>query len=251
MRIGSFGAWVPLVIVGCLGCGCTCSNEEQPVRGQPSPAASTGDRASKSGYGSIVGHEKFELSNDEKRALLVLARAAVETWVRSEQLVDLQDVVGRFPKLESERACFVTLRQQGQLRGCIGSLEPRRTLADDVRRNAVSAAVHDTRFRPVSEAELATLSYSISVLDLPRPLQGVGAEDLPAYLEKHRPGVIIEYRGRRSTFLPSVWEDLADPEDFLTRLCIKQGSPAPCWRDPAARISTYGSIYFAEKDVER
>ena len=218
------GVGVVLVaIVGGMSNGCTCSNEETPNRGEASSVARTGDRPAKSGYGLSVGHEDFELSNDEKRALMVLARAAVETWVRNERLVALEDVEQRFPKLKAERACFVTLRQQGQLRGCIGSLEPRRSLADDVRSNAVSAAIHDTRFRPVSEDELASLSYSISVLDLPRPLKGVEPDELPAYLEKHRPGVIIEYRGRRSTFLPSVWEDLQDPEDFLSRLCMKQG----------------------------
>jgi AmmeMemoRadiSam system protein A len=117
---------------------------------------------------------------------------------------------------------------------------------EDVRQNAVSAAVHDTRFRPVTTEELGALSYSISVLDLPRALQGVSPADLPAYMQKHRPGVIIEYRGRRSTFLPSVWEDLPDALGFLSRLCMKQGSPADCWKEADARISTYGSIHFSE-----
>jgi AmmeMemoRadiSam system protein A len=162
--------------------------------------------------------------------------------------VDTAELTRRFPKLSTQRACFVTLRREGQLRGCIGSLEPRRPLAEDVQHNAVSAAIHDTRFQPVEESELSSLRYSISVLDLPRPLQGVTAVDLPAYLGRHRPGVIIEYRGRRSTFLPSVWEELADPESFLSRLCLKQGSPSDCWKESDVRISTYGSIYFAEED---
>jgi len=230
--------------------GCRCSDEEDAVRPEARGIATAGDPSSKSGYGSSVEHEDFTLSNDEKRTLLVLARSAVETWVRSQRLVDpAPDLVQRFPKLEQPRACFVTLRMDGDLRGCIGSLEPRRALWDDVRQNAVSAAVRDTRFRPVGQDELSSLSYSISVLDLPRPLRGVSAEQLPSYLAEHRPGVIIEYRGRRSTFLPSVWEDLSDPEEFLSRLCMKQGSLAGCWRDPDVQISTYGSIHVTEQEV--
>lgn len=241
----------PWLIAGAVASGCTCNGDEAPIRAESAGSSSaTGDRTPKSGYGSSVGLRDFELSNEEKRGLLVLARAAVETWVRSQKLMDLPaDLMGRFPRLNEQRACFVTLRIEGQLRGCIGSLEPRRSLADDVRQNAVSAAVHDTRFRPVTEGELASLSYSISVLDLPRPLQGVSARELPAYMGKHRPGVIIEYRGRRSTFLPSVWEELDDPIEFLSRLCLKQGSSAECWKEPDVRISTYGSVYFSEKDI--
>ncbi|MDZ4063611.1 MAG: AmmeMemoRadiSam system protein A, partial [Coriobacteriia bacterium] len=171
----------------------------------------TDDRSWKSGYGSSVDLQGFELSAEERRALLVLARTSVETWVRTQRMAEVPvDLSARFPKLSTHRACFVTLREEGQLRGCIGSLEPRRSLLEDVRQNAVSAAVHDTRFRPVTTEELGALSYSISVLDLPRALQGVSPADLPAYMQKHKPGVIIEYRGRRSTFLPSVWEDLPD-----------------------------------------
>lgn len=242
---------LPWLVAAAVASGCTCNGDDKPIRGESTGSSSaTGDRALKSGYGSSVALQDFELSNEEKRGLLVLARAAVETWVRSQKLIDLpDDLVARFPHLNEQRACFVTLRVEGQLRGCIGSLEPRRSLIDDVRQNAVSAAVHDTRFRPVTEDELASLSYSISVLDLPRPLEGVPARELPAYMEKHRPGVIIEYRGRRSTFLPSVWEELDDPIDFLSRLCVKQGSSADCWKSPEVRISTYGSVYFSEKDI--
>ena len=240
-----------LTLLLVLAPGCKCSSDDAPIRGDRGPSASaTGDRAVKSGYGSVVSGKPFELSNEEKRGLLVLARASVETWVRSGKMIDAPaDLASRFPNLSEHRACFVTLRRGGQLRGCIGSLEPRRALIDDVRQNAVSAAVHDTRFRPVTEDELDALAYSISVLDLPRPLEGVSADGLPGYMQEHRPGVIIEYRGRRSTFLPSVWEELADPVDFLSRLCLKQGSRADCWKESDAHISTYGSIHFSEKDV--
>ena len=216
--------------------------------GQSSRAHTDGEPLVESDYGLVVEQVDFQLSAEEKNALLSLARSSVETWVRSNKRLDTALLSRKFPNLTAHRACFVTLRRDKQLRGCIGSLEPRRALVDDVNDNAVSAAVNDTRFRPVQESELPFLHYSISVLDLPRVLRGVAVPDLPAYLQQHKPGLIIEYRGRRSTFLPSVWEELPDPEDFLARLCRKQGSPPNCWMMEDVRISTYGSIEFAPED---
>ncbi len=192
----------------------------------------------------------FSLELDEKRALLRLARACVESHVRTGMLAPVpEDLVQRFPHLQEPRACFVTLHKRGELRGCIGSLEPRRPLVEDIRQNAVSAAIYDTRFEPVTEAELAELHYEISVLDVPRPLEGIAKDDLPGYLGQHKPGVIIEYMRRRSTFLPSVWEDLPDPQDFLAHLCRKQGSSHHAWREPSAKISTYAAIHFGESEI--
>lgn len=207
-----------------------------------------GDRGADSGYVSGV-NEDFKVGPEEQSALLRLARNSVETFVRTGSNPPVpEDLAKKWPHLAEPRACFVTLRMQGDLRGCIGSLEPRRPLLEDVRSNAVSAAVHDSRFRPVSEAELCELDYEISILDVPRPLEGVAVDEVPGWLGKHRPGLIIEYRGRRSTFLPSVWEELPDPIAFLDHLCRKQGSPGNCWRDPSAKLSIYGSIKIAEKE---
>ena len=98
------------------------------------------------------------------------------------------------------------------------------------------------------DRELTELDYEISILDVPRALEGVAIDDLPAWLGQHKPGLIIEYRGRRSTFLPSVWEELSDPLAFLDHLYRKQGSPGNCWRDPSAKLSIYGSVKIAEKE---
>lgn len=194
--------------------------------------------------------EDFALSLEEKRVLIGLARSSMERYVRNGELLDEQTELARaFPVLAANRACFVTLTVRGALRGCIGSLEPRRPLLDDVRLNAISAAVQDSRFSPVGERELAEIEVEISVLDVPKLLVGVAPDQLIAYLEKTKPGLILEYLGRRSTFLPSVWEALPSPQDFLSRLCRKQGSPPTCWRDPRASMSTYGSIHFTESEV--
>lgn len=251
--MGWTGSWIWLLLLtSSVTTGCRCGGDADRAP-QPVGAASAiagGDRSPESGYRSGVATDDFELSGDAKKALLALARASVEAYVRTGSLIDPPaDLLERFPILREERSCFVTLRARDDLRGCIGSLEPRRSLLDDVRHNAVSAAVHDSRFRPVTEPELRELTYSISVLTLPRRLEGVAVNDLPAYMALHKPGVVIENQGRRSTFLPSVWEELPDATQFLSRLCRKQGAAGTCWRDPSAKISTYESIYFAEKDV--
>lgn len=212
------------------------------------PSGGGGDLAPDSGYVSPVAAD-FQVGPEEKTALLRLARNSVEAFVKTGVNPPVpEELAKRWPHLGAPRACFVTLRMHGELRGCIGSLEPRRPLLEDIRSNAVSAAVHDTRFHPVSAEELGEIDYEISILDVPRPLQGVAVSELPAWLGRHKPGLIIEYRGRRSTFLPSVWEDLPDPMAFLAHLCRKQGSPADCWRDPSTRMSVYGSIKIAEKE---
>jgi AmmeMemoRadiSam system protein A len=192
----------------------------------------------------------YQLGDEEKRELLALARGCVTAHLRGEPIPQMSSqLLAKYPFLQEPRSCFVTLRKHGELRGCIGSLEPRRSLIEDVRQNAISAAIHDTRFEPVVESELSEIDFEISVLDLPKLLQGVPSAELPAYLKRHQPGLIIEYRGRRSTFLPSVWEQLPEPLDFLAHLCRKQGSAYDCWKDPAVRISTYGAVHFGEKNT--
>jgi len=238
-----------LVTLAAVG-GCKQDNKDSRST-RPDPGAASqlpGDHDAKPSYGSSV-IDDFKIGPEAKRALLVLARTSVEGYVKNGAIPPApEELASRWPQLAADRACFVTLRKAGELRGCIGSLEPRRALIEDVRQNAVAAAVHDTRFREVTASELSQIDYEISILDRPKPLQGVSTNELPEWLGKHKPGLIIEYRGHRSTFLPSVWEDLPDPYEFLDRLCRKQGSPGDCWRDPSARLSVYGSIKFEEKE---
>ena len=231
---------IALLLVGCA-VSCGCSREEKTKK-------LGSDQEPNPGYVSRVSDE-FKVGPEEKAALLKLARSSVEAYVRTGKVPATPDELAkRWPLLAEPRACFVTLRKHGELRGCIGSLEPRRPLLEDVRMNAVSAAVNDPRFVPVSAEELTDIDFEISVLDRPRPLEGVPVAQLPDWLGKHKPGLIIEYKGRRSTFLPSVWEDVPDPNEFLEHLCRKQGSPGDCWRDPTTRLSVYGSLKFAEKE---
>jgi len=228
-----------------LGCKSRSRNESAE---RDSALSVDGDLGHDSGYGADVEPKAYQFGDEERRELLALARGCVTAHLRGQPIPQLSpQIIAKYPLLSEPRSCFVTLHKHGELRGCIGSLEPRRSLVEDVRQNAISAAIHDSRFTPVVESELSEIDFEISVLDIPKLLQGVAAAELPAYLKLHRPGLVIEYRGRRSTFLPSVWESLPDPLDFLAHLCRKQGSPPDCWREQAAHISTYGAIHFGEK----
>ncbi|MGC8528862.1 MAG: AmmeMemoRadiSam system protein B [Leptospirillia bacterium] len=135
-------------------------------------------------------------------------------------------------------ATFVTIKERGALRGCIGSLEARRPLIDDLRANARGAAFEDPRFPPVGVDELPILRFEVSLLSHPEPMPVKTEEDLLARL---RPGIdgLVLARGRhRGTFLPQVWEELPDPRDFVRHLKVKAGFSPVGWPEGAV-LSRY------------
>ncbi|HET98038.1 MAG TPA: AmmeMemoRadiSam system protein A [Desulfurivibrio alkaliphilus] len=148
--------------------------------------------------------------------------------------------------LGQRRGVFVTLKRNGQLRGCIGSLSPRQPLLDGVRQNALNAAFHDPRFPPLDAAELAELRIEVSVLTPLSPLDYTDGSELPSRLRAGRDGVLLEKGGCSATFLPQVWEQLPDPVDFLGHLCLKAGLPADAWRHERLRVQTYQVQSFGE-----
>lgn len=141
-------------------------------------------------------------------------------------------------KLAEPGAAFVTLNRNGQLRGCIGSLEAYRPLAADVADNAYSAAFRDPRFPPLQASELDGLDLHISVLGKPEPMHFRSETDLVSQLKPGEDGLILEDGYHRGTFLPSVWESLPNPADFLRHLKQKAGLPPDHWSD-AVKISRY------------
>jgi len=121
------------------------------------------------------------------------------------------------PRLHQTGACFVTLESSGSLRGCIGSLNARRPLAEDVLHNARAAAFDDPRFPPLHGAELAGVEISISVLTPPEPFPVKNEADLLQSLRPGVDGLLLEDGAYRATFLPSVWEQLPTPAAFLAQ----------------------------------
>ncbi|MBK7791701.1 MAG: AmmeMemoRadiSam system protein B [Betaproteobacteria bacterium] len=174
--------------------------------------------------------------------LLRHARAAI-----AERL----DAPARLPPvhaaLADPGATFVTLTQRGELRGCIGSLEPRRRLDVDVRENAVAAAFLDPRFSPLRRHEFDAVVVEVSLLGRSEPLAFDDEAELLAQLLPGRDGLIIEHQGRRATFLPQVWDALPAPEDFLVALKRKAGLAAD-FRSPGLTARRYTVTKWTEAE---
>ncbi len=142
------------------------------------------------------------------------------------------------PSLHEPGATFVTLTQQGQLRGCIGSLEARRPLAEDIKANARFAAFHDPRFAPLTENELARTRVEVSLLTPAVPMIFTDEADAIRQMQPGIDGMIFECYGRRGTFLPQVWESLPEPRDFFTHLKQKAGFSPDFW-SPDVKLYRY------------
>ncbi|BDU71936.1 AmmeMemoRadiSam system protein A [Mesoterricola silvestris] len=154
--------------------------------------------------------------------LLGLARASIRHGLEEGTPLAV-DLAGLPPALGRPRATFVTLRIGGGLRGCTGRLEATRPLALDVAENAFAAAFLDPRFPPLGFREWEGLEVSISLLTRPRPLPFTGEEDLIRQLVPGRDGLVLSAGPLRATFLPSVWDELPDPRDFVRELKAKAG----------------------------
>jgi AmmeMemoRadiSam system protein A len=151
------------------------------------------------------------------------------------------------PELRQVRGVFVTLHKRQALRGCIGSLSGVEPIVAGVRRQALNAAFHDSRFQPVTAAELDALEVEVSVLTAPQPLAYENADHLLRLLRPKVDGVILEEPGGAgATFLPQVWQQLPEPEQFLGRLCGKAGMATGTWRSGRLIFSTYQVQSFAE-----
>lgn len=170
------------------------------------------------------------LAESLKQQLKTVASAAIQYGLthRQHMPIDLTDYPA---ELTEKRASFVTLQLNGQLRGCIGSLEAYQPLVKDIAHNAYAAAFSDPRFSPLTAAEFAQIDIHLSILSKPQPLPCNSEADLLAKLRPGIDGLIIEASGQRATFLPSVWESLSSPNDFVHHLKLKAGLPVNYWSD--------------------
>ena len=172
--------------------------------------------------------------------LLPIARAAISRVLNVPHTADESA-----PWLAGHGACFVTLTQHGELRGCIGSLQAHRPLLEDVKSNAVSAALHDPRFTPLSVEELDITTVEISLISAAQAMQVRDEADALAQLRPSIDGIIFEFGRYRSTFLPQVWESLAQPRDFLAMLRRKAGLPDNFWAE-GVKLSRYSVTKWKE-----
>jgi len=213
-----------------------------------------GDKSSVVGYGalafSLEKGMRDERSGDvdfgpynaaARRELMELAKRSVAAAARGEKASSPET---KSNLLDDKGAAFVTLKKNGKLRGCIGHVIARVPLVDCVNDVARSAAIHDTRFSPVSSEELADLTYEISVLTAPEPIK---PEDVVVGVH----GLIMSRGGRSGLLLPQVpieWE--WNREEFLSHTCRKAGLPLDCWKDSATEIKSFRAIVFGEEDLE-
>ena len=187
------------------------------------------------------------LTRAEKHTLLQLARQGLEAAVRKQALPELAREA-RTPALERPGCSFVTLSEQGELRGCIGGLVAEEPLWRDVQYRAGQAALHDYRFIPVQPDELPQIEIEVSVLTEPVPLPYATADDLPRLLRAHIDGVVLRHGGQRATFLPQVWQTVPEPEQFLSLLCQKLGAAPDAWRRSHLDVETYQVDEFHESE---
>lgn len=183
--------------------------------------------------------------------LLEIARGAIEVRLGGTPTaqIPLEEITRRGERpgwLVSPGASFVTLEQDSRLRGCIGTLAAHRALYEDVAHNAVAAALHDPRFPPLSQADLARTTVEVSVLSERTPLPHTSEESVWEALRPGTDGVVLEAGPfNRATFLPQVWEQLPDPRDFLTALKRKAELPQDWWSDDV-HLETYTVESWAE-----
>ncbi len=135
------------------------------------------------------------------------------------------------PWLLQPGASFVTLLQYDRLRGCIGSLQPYLPLLEDIRKNAVSAALHDSRFLPLTKREFSSVEIEVSILSDLYHIDFMNEADAIAQMRPGVDGIVFEYMNCRSTFLPQVWDSIPDPQQFLTNLKIKAQLPGDFWAE--------------------
>ena len=166
----------------------------------------------------------------EQKQLLLLARESIQHGLDHGSSLSVHTAHFE-PNLTTPGAAFVTLEKQGDLRGCIGSVEAYRPLVEDVAENAWNAAFADPRFNPLTSIEFKVLQIGISVLTQPEDINVTSEEDLKQQLVPGQDGLIIRNGLHRGLFLPAVWDKLPDVESFLSHLMQKAGLPTGYWSD--------------------
>jgi len=217
-----------------------------------------GDHSKVVGYAAIAFYggssmqnntvSPLHLSKDQGQALVRLARRTIMERLGQKTSGDESDNLTD-SCFKEMRGTFVTLTIKGKLRGCIGSLGATESILDGVRRNAVNASFNDPRFSPLKADELDQVDIEISILTEPQPLEYQDSADLLSKLRVNVDGVILRKGSASATFLPQVWEQLPQPEKFLSHLCEKARLSDDAWKNEKEKLEvlTYQVQYFEEE----
>lgn len=182
------------------------------------------------------------LSDEQKRALVERARAAVEAEVTGRRISSWRDISREGPELPQASGAFVTIKRRGELRGCLGTLQCRRGLAEEVARCAADAASEDPRFPPVAVDELPELAVEVSILG---PLEAIDPQQ-PGAFEIGLHGLVVEQGRHRGLLLPQVATEWGwTPDQFLRQTCVKAGLAPDAWQR-GARVFRFAAEVFGE-----
>ncbi len=185
----------------------------------------------------------LQMERLHRHTLLDLARQVISRGVEGESRPKV-DPRRYNPVLREPHGTFVTLYRDGNLRGCIGSLEPHRTLVEDVAHNAFAAAFSDRRFMPLTAEDLTDISIEIAILSPLHAIEPADELELLELLEPRVHGLLIEDAGHRATFLPKVWQVIPDKREFLIQLRLKAGLAGDHWSE-TLRASVYTTLDFS------
>jgi MEMO1 family protein len=197
------------------------------------------DKSRVVGYSAIIFYDEKDgaFTKEERELMEKIAKRAVETYINEDRKIKIEDVPD---SLKKRLACFVTLTDKNDLRGCIGTIEPVDKLYQSIIDNAISAATRDPRFPLVTKKELKGLSYEISILSEPVEIKFSSQEEL--FNRINAKGLIISKSGYRAVYLPQVWEHFTNPESFLSSLCRKAGLSSCEWKEKGMRFFVFENI---------
>jgi AmmeMemoRadiSam system protein A len=187
------------------------------------------------------------LAEEHGKILIRLARQVIEENLELEASDPVSDDELATPELQEHKPLFVTLNKNGQLRGCIGCLVATESIIEGIKRHTINAAFFDQRFSPLNVDELPDVKINISLLTDAQPLEYQDGEDLAKKLRPGIDGVIVRDASLgAATFLPQVWEQLPNVNQFLNHLCGKAGMPEDAWHTRHPEVQTYQVQYFTE-----
>lgn len=191
----------------------------------------------------------WDLSLDEGKILVKIARTAIETWLKDHKKINPPNKIQT--KLQSKMGVFTTLKyweKDKSLRGCIGLPYPIKPLVEAVIESSIDAATSDPRFPPITVEELKSIVIEISILTPPKEMKVKSPLDLPNFIQIGIDGLIIEKDRFKGLLLPQVaieWD--MNPEEFLSNCCMKAGLPPDAWLSTDIKINKFQAIIFAEE----
>lgn len=182
------------------------------------------------------------LTDSDKKTLLKIAREAIRLALNDSNIDEYKEKIHSEYKnaaFYKKSGVFVTLTLHGKLRGCIGTLTGVNSVVDNVIDYAINAALNDNRFEPLPKEDFLRIKIEISVLT---PMQDCALSDI-----RRGDGVYVSYSYNNATFLPQVWDQLPEKEEFMSQLCLKAGLSPDFWQDKRLKFKKYSVLGFEEQ----